>query len=175
MTFQAGIWALGGFGAKVVESTVWTERRLSVHFMMCSAMKLSLWLQGNQAPIYFEQQHQLNGLKRLPLQSVSSAEQLKAWWLLVTSFLYKNTLPIWKSGWQILRESPLKKNRKSNAICGIAIPQATSRVHETKVFPGILPPKQNRWRLQAVAVHFDTQQDKLSLNYKCKHQNCNIR
>jgi hypothetical protein len=33
-------------------------------------MKHSLWLQGNQAPIHFEQQHQLNGLKRLPLQSV---------------------------------------------------------------------------------------------------------
>ncbi len=38
---------------------------------MCSAMKLLLWLQGNQAAIHFEQQHQLNGLKRLPLQSVS--------------------------------------------------------------------------------------------------------
>jgi hypothetical protein len=74
MIFQAGIWALGVFGcfgAKVVESTVWTERRLSVHFTMCSPMKLSLWLQGNQAPIHFEQQHQLNGLKRLPLQSIS--------------------------------------------------------------------------------------------------------
>jgi len=34
-------------------------------------MKLLLWLQGNHAAIHFEQQHQLNGLKRLPLQTVS--------------------------------------------------------------------------------------------------------
>jgi hypothetical protein len=71
----------------------------------------------------------------------------------------------------MLRETHLEKTRKSNAICGIPIPQATSRVHETKAFPGILPPKPNRSRLQAVAAHFDTQQDKLSLTYKCKPQN----